>query len=110
MPESRPKRSCLLHSGTACPSTASACTARPWPRSRGPTSSKAIASPPIWPSWRRPGSASASGRKPVNSSRLRAVMETGPYVTGPSEAASFLREAEAAVEFDPAFPADPFAP
>src|SRR5262249_50517769 len=40
--------------------------------------------------------------------RLRAVMKKTPsFETGPSEAASFLREAEALIELDPAFPADP---
>jgi hypothetical protein len=42
--------------------------------------------------------------------QLRAVMKTHRWITGPREAVAFLREAEAVIELDPAFPADPFAP
>jgi hypothetical protein len=42
--------------------------------------------------------------------QLRAAVEAPPQFTSPSENIPFLREAEAVIELDPAFPACPFAP
>jgi hypothetical protein len=42
-------------------------------------------------------------------SQLRAAMKTPSGITSPADSAAFLREAEALIELDPAFPADPFA-
>jgi hypothetical protein len=42
--------------------------------------------------------------------QLRAAVKAPPEMTDPEENAMILREAEAVIELDPAFPADPFAP
>jgi hypothetical protein len=42
--------------------------------------------------------------------QLRAAVKAPPEITDFAENAAFLREAEAVIELDPAFPADPFAP
>src|SRR5262249_2091159 len=43
--------------------------------------------------------------------QLRAALKAAPSkIADPREAAASLREAEALIQLDPAFPADPFAP